>query len=139
MKSTLLTLSDSYSYTIQTPFQSSHQAILTLSLTYYQTILTFSKFISSNRELLPNNTTDFSVFISSNAGNFRKLLLNKTDTFSEFIWRYTDTFTQTVLTFSVFISNNFITFQFHRITAKQYWLFRDRKHWHLEGVTTKNS
>lgn len=125
--------------TILTLFLSSHQAILTLSLTYYQTILTFSKFISSNRELLPNNTTDFSVFISSNAGNFRKLLLNKTDTFSEFIWRYTDTFTQTVLTFSVFILNNFITFQFHRITAKQYWLFRDRKHWHLEGVTTKNS
>ena len=102
---------------------------------------TFSEFTPSNADTFTDilsNNTDFSVLISSNI--FRELLRNTLNFFQssyQGILTLLQNYCQTILTFLVFTSNNFSTFQFHRITAKQYWLFPDKQYCNSEGVTTK--
>lgn len=97
------------------------QTILTLLQSYCQTIITFSEFIPNNKDIFESYCQTILTFHCS----------------YQTIMTLSHTYCQTLLTFSVFISNNTSSFQFQRVTAKQYPLFPNKQYWHFERVTTK--
>ena len=98
-------------------FQSSHQTILTLSASYYQTKLnTFSEFISNItgtlKELLPNSTTHFSR---------HQAILTFSESWQTILNTFPELQSNNAEIFRELLANN--TTHFSRIYIKQYWHF----------------